>query len=275
MLYLERPPSPALRPFIKTLWYCRAPAPLSARERVLPTGCMQILINLSRDYLTDCGDDGTALRRQPRTLITGARARFEIIDTADLDNLAGIVLQPGGFAPLFQERADLLFEQSVPLECLWRGPRLIEPLFESLFESLCAAPTPAEKLDVLDRLLLRLIQPATLRSELVDHALFLFGRRGHGVSACARSIGVSERRLSQVFREQVGLSPKLWCRIQRFQSATRALHRGADMPWAQLAIACGYYDQAHFANDFKAFSGIDPTTYSTSSQRWQNHVPVV
>src|SRR5208283_6042038 len=94
------------------------------------------------------------------------------------------------------------------------------------------------------------------------------------VAECSRSIGISERRLSQVFREHVGLSPKLWCRIRRFQSAAEALHRGVEIPWAELALACGYYDQPHFANDFRAFSGIDPTTYSTKQLRWQNHIPV-
>jgi len=269
MLFLNRPPSPALQPFIRMLWYCRALGLPFARERVLPNGCMQILINLSRDYLTDCGDDGTSNLRQPQTMISGARARYEIIDTGDLNDLAGIVIEPGGFPGLFRERADLLFNLSTALDDLWQTPQLVD--------SLCRARTPARKLDRLESFLQQLLrrrEPAR-RSETADHALYLFRHRGLNVSSCARSIGISERRLSQVFREQVGLSPKLWCRIQRFQAATGALHRGIDMPWAELALSCGYYDQAHFANDFKAFSSIDPTTYSAQTLRWQNHVPVV
>jgi|SRR5271170_1073762 len=90
-----------------------------------------------------------------------------------------------------------------------------------------------------------------------------------------RSIGVSERRLSLVFREQLRMSPLMWLRIRRLQAAVRALYNGVEVPWAELALRCGYYDQSHFANDFGAFSGINPTTYSVHRGPWQNHIPVL
>jgi AraC-like DNA-binding protein len=104
--------------------------------------------------------------------------------------------------------------------------------------------------------------------------MHLFRERGFSVAECAKSVGVSERRLSQVFREHVGIAPKLWRRIRRFQAAVQTLHKGLDVPWVELALRCGYYDQSHFANDFRAFSGINPTTYSASRGHWQNHVPI-
>jgi len=110
------------------------------------------------------------------------------------------------------------------------------------------------------------------RTPLVDVAIRLLGHRGLSVAECARQAGVSERRLSQVFREEVGLKPKMWWRIQRFQAATRDLYAGADLRWAELALQCGYYDQSHFINDFRSFSGINPGTYSQLRGRWQNHV---
>jgi AraC-like DNA-binding protein len=90
----------------------------------------------------------------------------------------------------------------------------------------------------------------------------------------AREMGRSERYLSQVFRESVGLTPKAWCRVQRFQRVVRQLHAGVDVPWAELAIDCGYYDQSHFANEFRAFSGIDASTYSARRTQWANHIPI-
>jgi AraC-like DNA-binding protein len=88
----------------------------------------------------------------------------------------------------------------------------------------------------------------------------------------AEQIGLSQRRFSQIFREQVGLTPKVWCRVQRFQKAVRQLHAGVEVAWAELALDCGYYDQSHFANEFRAFSGIDATTYSARRTIWANHV---
>ena len=266
MVFLEEPPTPHLRSWVRSLWYCRAPGSSHSRERVLPNGCIQIILNLSRNYLTDCGEDGTLHGRLPRAIVVGTRARYAVVDATDMEEIVGIVIQPGGFAGLFRERADLLFERSVGLEEVWAGT--------SLAERLCEIPAPIDKLRALEVFLSGRLHPGTRRSELVDHAMHLLRRRRVSVAECAVSVGVSERRLSQVFREQVGLSPKMWCRIGRFQTAVRALHDGVDVPWPELALDCGYYDQSHFANDFRAFSGINPTTYSLRRGTWQNHVPI-
>jgi|SRR5208283_3685952 len=269
MIYLEETPHPQLRPWVRSLWYYHAAQSSLRRERVLPNGCMQIILNLARDYLTDCGEDGKANRRLPRAIVAGMRARYEVVDTADMEEIVGIVIEPGGFAGLFRERADLFFERSIGLEGVWASP--------ALADRLCEVPAPREKLRTLEGFLTACLgdHGGRRRPELVDQALHLFRDKGLCVAECARSVGVSERRLSQVFREHVGIAPKMWCRIGRFQSAVQALHSGADVPWAELALRCGYYDQAHFANDFHAFSGINPTTYSASRGPWQNHVPIL
>lgn len=264
MVFLQQSPNPVLRPWIQSLWYCRAPHIAHRRERVLPNGCMQILINLSGDYLTDCGEDGTATLRLPRAIIVGARARYGVVNTADMEELLGIVIRPGGFAGMFRERADLFFECSVGLE---------EVLSDTDFtDRLREISTPAEKLRFVELFLTERIRENTRHSNSVDQALHLFRDKGFGVAECARSIGISERRLSEVFQEHVGIAPKMWCRLRRFQSALRSLHDGADISWAELALRCGYYDQSHFANDFRAFSGINLSTYSAHHGRWQNHI---
>jgi AraC-like DNA-binding protein len=68
--------------------------------------------------------------------------------------------------------------------------------------------------------------------------------------------------------------PKLYCRIQRFQQAVQLMHLGADIHWAELAVTCGFYDQSHFINDFHAFSGLSPTSYSTANRPWANHISI-
>jgi AraC-like DNA-binding protein len=264
MVYLQQVPSPALRSWVHSLWYCNAPKMPRGRERVLPNGCVQIILNLSREYLTDCGEDGTAHERHSRGIVVGVRDRYQIVDTADMEETAGVVIRPGGFTGLFRERADLLFQRVIALEDIWHEPLLFEYLAEAL--------TPLQKLTCLDKLLAGLVGKRSLRSEITDHALYLLRVKHLSIAECARSIGVSERRLSQVFREEVGVSPKLWARIHRFQTVTRALHAGVNIPWVELALDCGYYDQSHFANDFRAFSGLDASAYSAHVTRWQNHV---
>jgi AraC-like DNA-binding protein len=77
-----------------------------------------------------------------------------------------------------------------------------------------------------------------------------------------------------MFREHVGLTPKLFCRIRRFQDALNRTAGGKRVVWAQLAADCGYFDQAHFVRDFQAFSGINPTAYLLARGEWVNHLPL-
>ena len=262
--YLELKPSPVLRPLVRSIWYCRAPNVTHTHERVLPNGCAQIIVNLVPRNLTDCS--GHAAATLAPAIIVGAHARYHVIDTTDLTELAGFIVEPGGFAALFSDRADLFFEKSIALDDVWPG---FEPT-----ERMSEAQTPLEKLKVLETLLRKQIGDQICRSRLVNGAIRFLSAPHANVSACARYADLSERRFSQRFREEVGLSPKLWLRTQRFQAAIKALHQGTEIRWAELALQCGYYDQPHFINDFHAFSGINPTTYSALRGRWRNHVPL-
>jgi AraC-like DNA-binding protein len=82
------------------------------------------------------------------------------------------------------------------------------------------------------------------------------------VAAVTDRIGLSSRRFIELFRRQVGLTPKVFCRVRRFQHVLRTIHREKDIEWAQIALECGYYDQPHFIHDFQSFSGLTPERLS-------------
>lgn len=274
VLYLERIPAAPLNGFIRTLWYARATDVDHNRERVLPSGCVQVILNLARDFLLDC-PEGESDLRMPPALVVGARSVYEIIDTSDMADLIGIVFEPSGFGIFAGDAVDLFTNRTTALEDVWGVSARI------LRDRLRELPMPLARLRCLeaflaDRLAPRITRHGPWRSAEVAFALTHFAQAPAiaSVRETARRIGWSERRFSQVFREEVGLTPKTWCRVQRFQCALRQLHSGVEVPWAELALDCGYYDQSHFANEFRAFSGIDATTYSVQRTRWANHIPV-
>jgi AraC-like DNA-binding protein len=185
-------------------------------------------------------------------------------------DLIGIVFEPGGFAPFVMDSVHLFSNRAVSLEDVWGASA------RALRDRLRELPSPQARLRCLEQFLLHKFAARLFRHSIVD---FAFNRLQRApcistVREVARCTGLSERRFSEVFREQVGLSPKTWTRIQRFQRAVAQLHAGADIPWAEMALDCGYYDQSHFANEFRAFSGIDATTYSARRTQWANHIPV-
>ena len=268
VIYIEHIPAAPLNCCIRSLWYARVNSASHSRERILPTGRVQIILNLARDFLLDCPDGQPAQPTAP-ALVVGARSRYEMVDTADMADLIGVVFHPGGFAPFARDSVDLFSNRSVGLDDLWGGAA--EPLRDRLRE----LATPPERLQCLEGFLRQSFSTQLARHRVIDFALDRFQRAPGAATVhdVAKSAGWSERRFSQVFREQVGFSPKAWTRILRFQRAVQLLHAGADVPWAEMALDCGYYDQSHFANEFRAFSGIDATTYVARRTVWANHVP--
>ncbi len=275
MFYLEYKPAPPLARFVRALWYTSAPPRERSLDRVLPTGRVQVILNLARDYLSDCRDDGQKERMAP-ALVIGARSIYELIDASDMANLIGIVFEPGGFSTFAGDAVDLFSNRNWALADLWGAAE------QGLRDSLREIQGPRERMQYLEQFLLnrlaaKLAKQDSSRLNVVEFAIHRF-ERSPGMATVrevSRGTGWSERRFSQIFREEVGFSPKVWCRIRRFQRAVERLHAGVDVPWAQLALDCGFYDQSHFANEFRAFSGIDATTYSAlRPTRWANHVPV-
>jgi AraC-like DNA-binding protein len=111
----------------------------------------------------------------------------------------------------------------------------------------------------------------------VDFALNEFGdlRRSPSIAQVTNQIGLSSRRFIDVFNDQVGLTPKLFCRVQRFQNVLRRIRTGREVDWTGVALDSGYFDQAHFIHDFKAFSGLSPTAYAAHRTEHLNHVPIL
>jgi transcriptional regulator GlxA family with amidase domain len=82
------------------------------------------------------------------------------------------------------------------------------------------------------------------------------------VGDLASHLDLSARQIERVFRDEVGISPKLFLRIVRFQEVLGAIRGGAgETGWAEVAAAHGFYDQAHFIRDFKTFAGRPPGSW--------------
>lgn len=273
MIYLEHKPAPPLSRFVRMVWYARAPQPAHRRERILPNGCVHVILNLAHDFLHDCPEGQPEIQSAP-SLVVGSRSIYEIVNTSDMADLIGVIFEPGGFPLFAADAADLFSNRSVNLGEVW-GMRAA-----GLRDRLRELTAPEERMRCFETFLIEMLSLRkdglnAARVPAIEFALDHFQQApcAASVREVARLVGWSERRFSQVFREQVGLTPKVWCRVQRFQRVVRQLHAGVEIPWPELALECGYYDQSHFANEFRAFSGIDATTYTrVHGTPWANHV---
>lgn len=89
------------------------------------------------------------------------------------------------------------------------------------------------------------------------------------VASLCSELSVSERYIEQIFQKYIGLSPKFYTRIIRFNYIFQLVKDKATN-WADVVYEAGYYDQSHFIRNFKAFTGEDPTTYLFSEKNLAN-----
>jgi AraC-like DNA-binding protein len=260
-----------LRAFVELFWYCEGYAPAHAKERVLPDGSLQIVISLRHETIPIYGGGHhKEIARLPGCLVSGPRARFEVISTAEMKAIAGVHFRPGGAPPFLGVPASELSDLDVPLESLWG------PIANDLREQLVEASGPDEVFRMLEACLLLRAAGKLCLNPIVAGALEEFQKVSHTrtISELADQTGLSQRRFIEIFRDNVGLTPKLFCRVRRFREALRQAGSGRRVVWSDLALSCGYYDQAHFIHDFRAFSGINPTSYLAQRGAWQSHVAV-
>jgi AraC-like DNA-binding protein len=271
MLSYRYKPSAPLDRFVEVIWVMESgPAP-HKKERLLPDGSVEFVFDLhdgafpifSREKLDRC----EIFRGN---VLCGPHSQPFAIDTSIGTCVAGIHFKPGGARPFVGMPFGELHNAHTGLESLW-GRAATNRVREQLLE----ARSPESKAAVLERALLA-ATPIPSRHSAVAFALteFHVSPETRKISEVTEEVGLSPRRFINLFRDEVGLTPKLFCRVRRFQRVLRQISAGQTICWTEIALKCGYFDQAHFIHDFRAFSGINPSAYLSDYQGHVNHVPV-
>lgn len=264
MTALTRRPATALAPFVHSLGYYEGDEP-AARERVLPTAAVQLLVNLDEDeFRTYDGPDG-AVRRIRGAAVQGPHSRPSIIDTEQQRRIVVIGFRDGGIAPFLPLPLGELGDQLVELADLWGGAAGV------LRERLLAAPDREAALRVVESTLLEQVTDVPDRGMAVAASAL---EDGVPVGEVTDRLGLTSKRLLRRFCDQVGLPPKRFARVRRFQRALAAIPHDRPVDWAELATSCGYFDQSHLIRDFHEFAGVSPTAYRPRTPLERNHVPV-
>lgn len=263
------PPRP-LSDFVELFWLYEGMPVTHARERLLPTGTVELVIGLRDDtgriYPRGREHDPLIFHGP---VVCGPHAEYFTIDAVQTMSVIGIHFKPGGAFPFLGVPAGELQNRHVSLDELWGS------YADDVHTRVLEAPTAEEKIRALEEGLLgRLAQPLE-RHGAVDFALREFARPDTRlVGDVTEQIGMSSRRFADRFRDEVGLTPKLYCRVRRFQDVLSRIHRRSVVDLADVALGCGYFDQAHFNHDFRAFAGLSPSAYLASHTQHLNHVPL-
>lgn len=200
----------------------------------------------------------------PRVTFMGAAkvpGEFSVPDGAQV---IGFNFKPGKAHPFFGSGLDGFTDRIVPVSDAWgaEGRRLEERVAE--------AKTPLAVKKAVEAAFIRRLERfegfPTALPEPLEAALDAQG--AVGVAELARKAGCSARHLKRLFDQWVGLSPKLFSRIVRFQALCGRLTDRAQADWVGLATDHGYFDQSHLIRDFSDFAGITPLGFLKSAASW-------
>ena len=271
-MLLTRTPRPILRPFVKTLWAVdnstSASPAIADRERVLPTGTMHLAIRLSNHPLRIFEDVNDYTTREiGYAVVGGARRTYYVRDTSEPASSVGAQLLPGASDLLFGVPASELAERHTPLEDLWGH------LAVDIRERVVEADSIEQRLDILESLLVARLPRVYGLHPAVAHALQRFSTTAD-VREVVRQTGYSHRRFIALFSRAVGLTPKLYCRVLRFQHVVELVAAKQSGSLIDVALAAGYSDQSHFNRQFREFAGVTPSEYDEISPSFPNHVPI-
>jgi AraC-like DNA-binding protein len=248
MAIVGRPPHPALGRHIRTLagWYERTDGPLRRRE--LPGGRVVLVVSF-----------GPRLDVDGRTYTSFAAGLHDAPAITEHDGYGyGIqsYMTPLGARRFFGLPMGEITGQVVELEDLIGGLAARE-----LAERLATAPDWPARLDRFERAIARRVLAAPPVPTELEWAWQRLRETDGAVPIAdlAAELGRSRRHLAVRFREELGMTPKALARLLRFERAVQRLRAGDEL--GDLALDAGYYDQAHFNRDFRAFAGTTPTEY--------------
>lgn len=258
-MYFERlVPSYPLSQHVEFIQYHHGYNPAHAREKLLPDGQIEMIIPLEDDPLA-IYDNQTLDPALPlkRGFLSGIRTRYITIDVGRELGMVVTRFRPGGAHALFGIPMDEFGDVVVELEQVWGQP------FLDLRQRMLEANQPSDILQLLADFLLMKRDEKHQINGIIHHSLETIQANPFDfkLRKLSRELGYSEKQVVRHFRKHVGATPKQYARLIRFQRIIERLDQPDPAPWAQIAVESGYYDQSHFVNEFRSYTGVSPTTY--------------
>lgn len=254
MRYIEHLPQPTLRQHVECIWFVTVEEPLSnhASERVLPDGCLEWIFHLGASFERHLPDG--SWEQQPRSFLVGQLTRHLLLQPVGWPSVMGVRFRPGGAYRLLPFPLIELTDQTIHTADVWRqeGSAIEDAVFN--------AKTDSERVRLVEAFLLRQLSYVDPRPRFEATVAQIIESGGQTrVDQLAERVGFSARQLEREFRVSIGLSPKSFARIIRFQNLLRIVGEGMLQEWADVALAVGYSDQPHMVREFRAFTGQTPT----------------
>ncbi|WP_308291370.1 helix-turn-helix domain-containing protein [Mumia sp. zg.B21] len=267
MEYVSKVPGPPLDGLIEDLYYLEG-APPYARLTLPASPAALLVVNLGPPFHIRASTDVEPSEHADGCIVTPSTRALGFSYPAWTRSV-GVHVKPWGLAPFVPMPAVELCDRPVTVEQVWGRPAVAE-----LRDRLATADGPHEMLALLEEELIgRLCETPGLGLVRHTSSIIMATSGAAAIGDLRVAAGVSSTHLTQRFKELVGVTPKRLARTQRFAATLLAIDFAQPINWSDVASGAGYFDQAHFGHDFRAFAGLTPTRYAEVRRRFLREHP--
>jgi AraC-like DNA-binding protein len=267
-------PAFPLNQFIERFFYYEGLSPAHNKERFFPDGNTEIIIDLSENtqYIYD-NESLKEIQACRYAWVSGVRTQSITIPSGRNSRMLIVAFKKGKACPFYPMPMSEITDVVVGAD-LVLGRSILD-----LREQLLAASSIDRMFCILETFLLRQAGASLvtdITSRCIEYALLQIVNQPNILSFqhLCDQIGFSQKHFINLFKEQVGVSPKQYLKIMRFQKTIVEIENHESIHWSSFARENGYYDQPHFINEFKSFSGFTPNEYISRKTDTLNYVPV-
>ncbi|MEM7001996.1 MAG: AraC family transcriptional regulator [Pseudomonadota bacterium] len=257
MKFVAHEVAPPLSQWIESIFHYQDFQPDHSIERVVPTGHTFILIELDGFERSTFDNSSLKVRGKFRQAwLSGPQQNFLSISAHMNSEMFVVQFKPYGAYMFLKQRLDELAERVVP------GQEVLDGAAIELRDKLLAAESSADKFQVAESWLAsRYDASCAPAPELLEFIDRLQAEPVAKLNQLMGAYGGSQKHLIDQFKRYVGLTPKRYQRIVRFNELLATMQSEQQVNWSDVAHRCGYADQSHFIREFKKFSGFNPQAF--------------
>jgi AraC-like DNA-binding protein len=201
-------------------------------------------------------ENPTAFRDQnnqtlPQLFLFGQAIQYSQLNVKGRFRNIAVVFQPTALKSIFGISANELTNQHIDINCF---------ISTSLGDQLLNSKTLAQKISTLEEFFLKQATAGKAENEKIKFAYTQL-QKGEKLKQVQADLKIAERTLERLFKEHIGISPKLYSRICRFQRTLETLRKADRTSVTEIAYLENYFDQSHFTREFKDFAGMTPKSY--------------
>ena len=262
--------SPELSKYVLTIHYNKDYYPEHIMDKYLPDGTINIIFELTNNpkYIYD--NETKKKKQECRDVWLSGVLKDYITITSSCEEMMVIVFKPGAGFPLTHKSAALFTNKVLPAQEVF-GESII-----GLLEELKKPTDPETKFMEIETWLKVQLKEDDFYTDIIQFAIREIENSPTeiNIKSIADKTGFSQKQFIQIFKKYVGITPKQFHRIMRFNEILSAVENKEKISWTIIAADCGYFDQAHFIKDFYSFSGLNPKQYLSDIGDFPNYFPV-